>query len=103
MALKANPAGDWLTKNLRDVFLLVMLSIQAFTLVNLIVVRETQVKMQSDNETALGRISAVDAAIVNINSNRYTYQHAEKDKEINELKRELLKRDIDDLKSRRGL
>jgi hypothetical protein len=104
MTLKKLPdAGDWLTKNLRDVFLLVMLGIQGFTLVNLIIVRESQIQMLADSEADRGRVTQIEAAIVNINSNRYTYQHAEKDKEINELKRELLKRDIDELKNRRGL
>ena len=92
--------GDWLTRNLRDIFLLVMLGIQGFTLSNLIMVRESQIQIQADNEAALNRITAIDAAIVNINSNRYTYQHGEKDREINELKRELLKRDIEELKTR---
>ena len=90
-------AIDWFTKNLRDVFLLVILAIQGFIVINMISVRESQVRLTTEVQSTLRNISAIDAAIINITIRGYTSENAKKDQEINELKRELIKRDINEV------
>lgn len=96
-ATKTNPT-DWLTKNLRDVFLIVILGIQGFIVMSMIGVRESQVRLTAQVQATLEKISLLDAAMINITATRYTIEHANKDQEINELKRELLSRDIEEMK-----